>query len=38
MEVEVIEYIPPQNFNPPLTGPFDPILIQLNGPFGDPFS
>jgi hypothetical protein len=25
VEIEVVDEIPPQNFNPPLTGPFDPI-------------
>jgi len=35
VEIEVIDEIPPPKFNPPLIVPFNPLLIQVNIPFGD---
>jgi hypothetical protein len=37
-EVEVVDESPPPHFNPPLTGPNDPILVQVRDLFSEPFS
>jgi hypothetical protein len=38
VEVEVVDEHPPQNFNPPLTEPNTPILVQVREIFSEPFS
>jgi hypothetical protein len=37
IEVEVVDEIPPPNFNPPLRGPFDHILLRVRGHFSEIF-
>jgi len=38
VEVEAVDEIPPPNFNPSLTGPFELVLLVLRGNFGESFS
>jgi hypothetical protein len=38
VEVEVVDERPPQNFNPPLTEPNAPLLVQVREIFSAPFS
>jgi hypothetical protein len=38
IQIEVVDEIPPPNFNPPLTGPFDPVLLRVGEHFSEPFS
>jgi hypothetical protein len=38
VEVEVVDERPPPNFNPPLTDPEAPILVQVKEIFSEPFS
>jgi hypothetical protein len=37
-KVEVVDEHPPPNFNPPLTEPDAPILVQVREIFSEPFS
>jgi hypothetical protein len=37
IQIEVIDEIPPPKFHPPLTGPFDPVLLRVKEHFSEPF-